>query len=44
MKKTEKLTASIPVELMAQVKAKALKDNRNLSNMVAVLLEKGLKK
>jgi post-segregation antitoxin (ccd killing protein) len=44
MKKTEKLTVTVPVELHAQVRALAVKDGRNLSNMVTVLIQKGIGK
>jgi len=44
MNKTEKLTVTVPIELRKQLKAQALKEGRNLSNMVTVLLQKGMKK
>jgi len=44
MKKTEKLTVTVPVELHRLVKELAAKDGRNLSNMVTVLIQKGMKK
>lgn len=44
MRKTEVLTVTVPAELRKAVKAQAEKEGRNLSNMVTVILQKGLKK
>jgi len=44
MKKHEILTASVPVGTKDKVKALAEKEGRNLSNMVAELLKRGMKK
>lgn len=44
MKTTEVMTVTVPVELRKQVKALAQKDGRNLSNMVTILLQKGIEK
>ncbi len=44
MRKTEALTVTVPVELKKQILALAEKDGRNLSNMVTVLIQKGMKK
>jgi len=44
MKKTEVMTVTVPIELRKQLKFLAEKEGRNLSNMVTVLLQKGMKK
>ena len=41
---TVKLNASIPKELMKQLKELAKKEDRSLSNLVSVLLKKSIKK
>ncbi len=41
---TVQLNASIPKELMKQLKELAEKEDRSLSNLVAVLLKKAIKK
>jgi hypothetical protein len=43
MDKTVKMNVTIRAGLLEQVKALAEKDNRNLSNMVTHLIQKGLK-
>jgi len=44
MDKTVKMTVTIKRGLLSQVKAMSEKDNRNLSNMVTHLIQKGMKK
>jgi post-segregation antitoxin (ccd killing protein) len=44
MKKTEAMTVTVPIELRKQLKAMAQKEGRNLSNMVTVLLQRGMRK
>jgi len=44
MKKTEVMAVSVPIELRKQLKALSLKEGRSLSNMVTVILQKGIKK
>ena len=41
---TVQLNASIPKELMKQLKELAKKEDRSLSNLVSVLLKKAIKK
>jgi len=43
MKKTAVLTVTVPVELRRDLEKIAAKDQRNLSNMVTVLLQEALK-
>ena len=38
------MTVTVPIELRKQIKAMAKEERRNLSNMVTVLLERGIKK
>ena len=42
--KTAQLNASLPKDLMEQLKELAKKEERSLSNMVTVLLRKAIKK
>jgi hypothetical protein len=41
--KTEKMTVTVPKDLKKELKARALKEGRNFSNMVTVLLSKSVK-
>ena len=44
MKKNEVMTVTVPIDLLIQIKAMAREERRSLSNMVSVLLERGIKK
>lgn len=44
MDKTEKLTVTVPASLIRRVRKQAEKEGRNLSNMVTVILRKGVTK
>jgi hypothetical protein len=44
MDKTVKMTVTIPTALLEQLKARARAEERNLSNMVCVLVRKGIAK
>jgi predicted DNA-binding protein len=44
MAKTEKINVTLPIELRKRLTELAKKENRNVSNMVTVLILKGMEK
>lgn len=44
MAKTEKINVTLPIDLRKRIAELAKKENRNLSNMVTVLILKGIEK
>lgn len=43
MSRTQKLTVTVPENLIAAVKEQAIKEGRNVSNMVTVILRDAVK-